>query len=208
MRSSFLLILAIPFAAHSQTLWPVNMGGSTAGGALPYYDPQFLTINVGDQVRWTNLSGTHNVNGTQLLFPSNPQSFSSGDAQNGSWSFTFTFTIPGFYQYHCTQDGHSATQFGTITVVDPSTGLAGVGEADGTIKVYPSPATSSLMVETGGSDTQRVSVISLNGEVLINGSVNQGGIITLDVAGLPAGNYFVLLTTASGRVTAKPFSKL
>jgi len=33
-----------------------------------------ITINVGDTVEWTNIQGTHNVNGTQATFSSNPAS--------------------------------------------------------------------------------------------------------------------------------------
>ncbi|MBK9176092.1 MAG: T9SS type A sorting domain-containing protein [Flavobacteriales bacterium] len=207
MRKTLLASILLPAGLYAQTLWPVNMAGSTAGGPLPSYNPQHLTIAVGDQVRWTNVSGSHSANGSLVLYPGNPEGFSTGNPDGGSWSYTFTFTIPGFYQYHCTQDGHSATQFGSITVVDPGTGLAEVGEAGEEVKVYPSPATSMLIVETDDNHWQRVTVISLNGETLLNGPVNNGGLITLDVADLAAGNYFVLLTDARGRVIAKPFSK-
>ena len=127
MRILSALFALLPFSSFA-VLHIVQSGGSTIGSTDPYYSPQFLTINVGDQVRWENQSGTHNVNGTLTTFPSNPQGFTSGDTQSGNWTWTFTFTIPGVYNYHCDGNGHAATQFGAITVVDP-TGLARVGES-------------------------------------------------------------------------------
>lgn len=206
MRKTLLASILLPASLHAQTLWPVSMGGSTAGGTLPYYNPQHLTINVGDQVRFTNVSGTHSANGSLALYPGNPEGFSTGDPDNGNWSETFTFTIPGFYQYHCTADGHSATQFGSITVLDP-TGVAEVSEAGEEVVVFPSPTTGLLTIEAVGFNARGVSVISLNGETLLTRTVGKTGVVTLEVAHLAAGNYFVLLTDAGGRVIAKPFSK-
>lgn len=206
MRKTLLASILLPASLHAQTLWPVSMGGSTAGGTLPFYNPQHITINVGDQVRFTNVSGTHSANGSLALYPGNPEGFSTGDPENGNWSETFTFTIPGLYQYHCTADGHSATQFGSITVLDP-TGVAEVREAGSEVVVFPSPTTGLMTIEAAECDVRQVSVISLNGETLLTVSVNNGGLITLNVTELAAGNYFVLLTDAGGRVIAKPFSK-
>ncbi len=200
-------LLLLPLATSAQTLWPVNVGGSTIGGTPPFYSPQNLTINVGDQVRWTNSSGTHNVNGNQSLFPGNPQSFSSGSAASGNWSFTFTFTIPGVYNYHCTQPGHAATQFGSITVVDPSTGLADVDEAGGAVNVYPSPASDRLFIDLGQSQAREVRIISLNGESAASMATSATGIISLDVSTLAPASYFVLITDGEGRVSAKSFIK-
>lgn len=82
------------------------------------FTPNNLTINAGETVQWQNQSGVHNVNGSQATFPSNPQSFFSGTAAAAPWTFDFTFTIPGTYQYQC--DPHSGVGMnGTITVVEP-----------------------------------------------------------------------------------------
>jgi len=78
-----------------------------------FFQPSTLTIQVGDQVIWTQVSGAHNVNGTQGTFPNNPASFSSGAVAGGNWTYSFTFTIPGTYSYHC--DPH-AGMTGIITV--------------------------------------------------------------------------------------------
>lgn len=200
-------LLLLPFAASAQTLWPVNVGGSTIGGTPPFYSPQNLTIQVGDQVRWTNVSGTHNVNGNQSLFPGNPQSFSSGNPSSGGWNYTFTFTIPGVYNYHCTQVGHAATQFGSITVVNPSTGLAEVNEAGNAVNVYPSPASDRLFVDLGQLEARELRIVNLNGEVVSAMGVTAAGVATMDVSGLAPASYFMLITDREGRVSTKPFIK-
>ncbi len=200
---SFLLLL--PFSA-SAALWIVQSGGSTIGSTDPYYSPQFLTIDVGDQVRWENQSGTHNVNGTLTTFPSNPQGFTSGDTQSGNWTWTFTFTIPGVYNYHCDGNGHAATQFGVITVVDP-TGLARVGEAS-PVTVHPTPATERLVVDLNGAQARELAIISLNGEVVLASGAVTAETMTLDVSALKPASYFLLITGRDGRVSSKPFTKL
>ena len=74
------------------------------------FDPEDLTINVGDTVNWTNNDGIeHTATSTD-----GPASFDSGNiATGGSWSFTFTEA--GTYNYKC--DYHSSMN-ASITVVD------------------------------------------------------------------------------------------
>jgi plastocyanin len=58
------------------------------------YDPNPVTVNVGDTVTWTNNDGVpHTVT-------ANDGSFQSGTLQPGQ-SFSFTFTAPGSIDYHC-----------------------------------------------------------------------------------------------------------
>lgn len=205
MIRTLTLLLLLPFSAHAQTTWPVAVGGSTISSPAPYYNPATLTIDVGDIVRWTNMSGSHNITGTTEFFPSNPESFTSGDADNGSWSFQHTFTIPGVYQYHCTQDGHAATQTGTITVVN-TTGVSTVDAADG-ISLSPVPATSTLVIDLGDTRIQQLSVITLDGRRVISMSSGFTARMEIDVAHLAPGNYFLVLNDRDGRVSSKPFAK-
>ncbi|MBK8493420.1 MAG: T9SS type A sorting domain-containing protein [Saprospirales bacterium] len=59
------------------------------------------------------------MNGSTATYPGNPQSFLSGSPMTAPWTFNFTFTMPGTYQYQC--DLHvGAGMTGTITVVEPS----------------------------------------------------------------------------------------
>jgi len=72
------------------------------------FTPDEITIDVGDEVIWTNTAGSHNVNGLQSKFPSNPESF--GNDVGAGWVFSHVFTIPGVYDYQC--DPHVA--FGMV----------------------------------------------------------------------------------------------
>ncbi len=82
------------------------------------YDPVEITISSGDTVRWVNMQGNHNVNGSQSVFPDNPEGFFSGPAQGGNWEYEFIFTIPGQYDYQC--DPHIGfDMFGVVTVEGP-----------------------------------------------------------------------------------------
>lgn len=82
------------------------------------FDPANITIKAGDQVTWTNSMGYHSVNGTQTSYPSNPESFFV--AEGTGWTYDFTFTTPGFYEYHC--DPHIGLGMkGTVTVIDEVT---------------------------------------------------------------------------------------
>lgn len=82
------------------------------------FSPDYLEIFVGDQVEFKNGGGSHNVNGKTDIFPSNPESFFSGQPSSSNWTYTFRFTIPGLYNYQCDVHGSSGMQ-GTILVKLP-----------------------------------------------------------------------------------------
>jgi len=205
MKQLYTLLFCFPFLAGAQTIHPVQVGGSTAGGAAPFYSPQSLTIDVGDIVRWTNTSGTHNVNGTTTLFPGNPEGFTSGSPASGNWSFQFTFTIAGVYNYHCTQQGHSATQFGTITVVNTTS----VNEAGpwGGISLYPNPTENELTVELGGASIASVHVIAADGRVILSPTLTRSDRPVIDLRSISAGMYWLRLTDVNGKVHTRSFVK-
>ena len=78
------------------------------------FNPEDLTINVGDTVTWTNNDGMgHTATSTD-----GPASFDSGNiAASATWSFTFTEA--GTYNYKC--DYHSSMT-ASITVVESDNG--------------------------------------------------------------------------------------
>ena len=89
-----------------------------------YYDPPNITINIGEQIRWINDGGLHDVNGeintvTNLPF-NNPEVFNSSSTSIvGAEIYKHTFNTPGFYNYDCSVGGHAINgMVGTITVLD------------------------------------------------------------------------------------------
>lgn len=92
------------------------------------FTPTALTINAGETVTWNNTQGHHNVNGSQASYPNNPEDFFSGMPAMAPWSFSYTFTTPGVYEYRC--DEHPI-MVGTITVVNPEPALVLTALFDG-----------------------------------------------------------------------------
>lgn len=89
--------------------------------------PADITIDLGESIVWSNISGFHNVNGTQ---GSNPESFGNGAASQ-NWTYKHTFSVPGTYNYQC--DPHVGLgMVGTVTVVSayPERSMATVKETD------------------------------------------------------------------------------
>jgi len=89
-----------------------------------YYDPPNITINIGEQIRWINDGGLHDVNGeintlTNLPF-NNPEIFNSPSTSIvGAEIYKHTFDISGFYNYDCSVGGHAMNgMVGTITVIE------------------------------------------------------------------------------------------
>lgn len=206
MRALYTILAVLPLASFAQTTWTVNVGGSTQSGTPPYYTPQDLTIDVGDIVHWVRDNGTHNINGSVATFPGNPEGFFSGTPDNTVFPWDYTFNIPGVYHYHCDQMGHSATQFGMITVLNP----AGVDEANRatTVNLFPVPTSGTLIIDVADGDIRKAEVFSLDGRPLINRSVEQGSArLVISVEELAAGHYFLRLTEANGQALTRPFTK-
>jgi plastocyanin len=202
MKSFFTLIIILTSSlmASAQTTWNVEVGGVPDTAVLPYYDPQELTINEGDIVSWTNVQGFHSIIGTQALFPNNPTSFSY-PAQNPPYTFEFTFTIPGVYDYECTVGSHSNTQFGTITVL-PANNI-GFNAIDKEIVIAPMPfhTTTTIAVPEHWTSTHAV-LYALNGEVVRSIQMNSNQLV-LDRSGLENGIYILQLTSDHSTVSRK-----
>lgn len=89
-----------------------------------YYDPPNITINQGDEIRWINDGGLHDVNGELNSLNNspfnNPETFNSpATSIVGAEIYRHTFNVPGFYNYDCSIGGHAISGMtGTITVVE------------------------------------------------------------------------------------------
>ena len=87
-----------------------------------YYDPPNITINQGEEIRWINDGGLHDVNGeinslTNMPFD-NPETFNSPSTSVvGAEIYRHTFNASGFYNYDCSVGGHALNgMVATITV--------------------------------------------------------------------------------------------
>lgn len=168
MKINFTIFFSLFVLLAKAATWDVEVGGTSL--VTPYYAPQNLTIQVGDNVMWTFVSGFHNVTST-----SGPAAFASGDRvgnSNGSVTYSFIFNLPGTYTYNCTFKGHSQFQFGTIVV-------------EGTVRIkeeiiaptldfvmWPNPASDFLTVEKNNSSSVDISIKDITGKtVYIENSV-------------------------------------
>jgi plastocyanin len=96
------------------------------------YAPSFLQIEPGETLVWINLGGTHDANGeinsiTGLPF-NNPEPFdfpSIPGSPGGTCIGSFTFTVPGIYNYDCSVGSHAQNgmvasfQVGSAGCIDP-----------------------------------------------------------------------------------------
>jgi len=89
-----------------------------------YYDPPNITINQGEEIRWINDGGLHDVNGeinslTNMPFD-NPETFNSPSTSIvGAEIYRHTFNTAGFYNYDCSVGGHANNGMtATINVVN------------------------------------------------------------------------------------------
>lgn len=207
MRRILTLLSFTPFVLFAQTTWQVDVGGSTLPGQDdPYYAPQHLEIMLGDIVEWDESSGTHNVDGRVTSFPANPEGFFSGTPQGSTWPFSHTFTIAGFYEYHCEQQDHDLTQFGSITVIDPNNVQS--YERGDRIVLFPIPADDVLMVALSGcTGVVRGEVIDLNGNVVKSQRLVDARTNPVDLSGLAPGQYFLLVYGSSGKPLMRKFVK-
>jgi len=72
-------------------------GGNTVVIKNFAFDPSQLTVKTGTVVKWVNQDGAPH---TIVSDTGSPAAFSSDSLSSGA-SYTFTFTQPGTYTYHC-----------------------------------------------------------------------------------------------------------
>lgn len=195
----------------AQTNWAVEVGGSLLDPEnLPYYDPMVLMIQAGDEVTWTNVSGSHNVFGALSEFPENPEGFmSNSSTQSGNWVYSHTFNIPGVYNYHCTGSFqgqfHSTTQHGTITVLDANS----IEENSpwGELTLYPVPATTVVNLAMESPERLRLELFAPDGRLVNSTTTNATSTIALDLGNEAPGLYLLRLVDDQGRMVTRTFVK-
>lgn len=192
----FLAILLSTISLHAQTIHDIEAGGGGTGNPDPYYAPQFITIEVGDMVRWTNSGGTHNVDGTTSTFPDNPEGFTNGDPSSSLWVFEHTFTIAGEYDFECAAFDHNEIQFGIITVTSSTVGIEDYADLE--VDIYPNPTSNYLNVFSK-ENILKANILSVDLKQALSipvlGSEKE---IHMNIDALSPGSYFLQVTTGSG----------
>ncbi len=106
---------AIPTVAPTPTTAPTgstaNVSMSRSGAYTLFFTPQTITISVGTTVTWTNRTSIPHT-----VTSDDGKSFDSGMANPiaEGMTFSFKFTKPGTYKYHCAL--HPTMMTGTIIV--------------------------------------------------------------------------------------------
>jgi plastocyanin len=129
LYSMTLLVILQGLAAQAHCAnWVVQVGG--AGLA---FNPQLLTIQAGDTVRFANLGGCHNVMANDGSFRcargcDNDGQGGNGNATSQIWSATVAFPNAGTFGYFCEPHGSPGQgMYGTILVQGPVPTLIPVG---------------------------------------------------------------------------------
>ena len=105
--NSILILIIFSATSFSQNLFVVELANFM-------FTPSTLTIEVGDTVKWTNVSGTHNV-------LADDGSFTSGSPDPAPWDFVHVFNTEGSFPYYCEPHGGpgGVDMSGVITVETP-----------------------------------------------------------------------------------------
>ncbi|MCW8896394.1 MAG: T9SS type A sorting domain-containing protein [Flavobacteriales bacterium] len=191
MKTSLLFLsLTVATVLSAQTKHTITASGMT-------FTPNSLTINQGDTVEWDNVSGFHNVNGTQATFPANPTSFGNSPA-SAPWNYTFVFTVAGNYAYQC--DVHAPNMAGTI-VVQPATSVVKLQEKT-ELKVFPNPTADYFSIDTKQT-IKSVSLINITGQLVKTYTETASQTNRFDVKALPKGIYFINIEIGDAKLVEK-----
>lgn len=117
---------------------------------------------------------------------------SGGNAATASGLCVGSYTV-------CVTDAAGCVTCDAVTVSSP-TGTLELTD-NGTIKVFPNPANTFVMVEgtLSGSANLNISIINMFGQRMINETVNANGSFSqkVSIEGIPAGVYFIQISAGS-----------
>ena len=167
------------------------------------YDPDIITINIGETVAWINTQGYHDVNGeinsiTGENF-NNPEDFYlppiSGSSSNNTCIGYYTFTIPGTYYYDCSIGSHAMNGMtGIINVIDDNAQSLDELEAL-SVLIYPNPATNNLTVDLGDLNGVKTTIKLYNSSSKLVFEKESTSTLMIDVSGFAKGMYSLELST-------------
>ncbi|WP_048826107.1 T9SS type A sorting domain-containing protein [Hymenobacter sp. DG25B] len=151
------------------------------------FDPQFLTINPGDEVKFEWESGTHPV-------VSDNSAFAAFTMASATPTASRTLATAGVYGYHCTLHGSPGNgMFGTITV-NAATPVIGAKLTAPVLTLYPNPSRGMVMLTVNqkpGAD-YKLRISNIIGRevraITLKPELTDAG-LPLNLSDLPAGMY-------------------
>lgn len=175
-------LLIAMFASAGAAEWNIEAGGGGDNGT-PYFAPQYLTIQQGDVVNWNWVSGIHNVVCTE-----GPEFFSSGN-HFSPFTFSYTFTLPGTYDFVCSYAEHEATQFGTITVSGQTVSISELQD-EISVVLYPNPASDVISMVTDSEMNYALRIIDISGKQMTHKNDLRVKTVIIDCSDFQSGIYF------------------
>ena len=213
MKTTFTLLFALFLSCNifSQTDHTVNAGNF-------YYEPQVLTIDLGDEVEWVNDGGFHNVNFDVNTITGesygNPESFVTSPT-NDTEIAEHTFTIAGTYNYDCSVGAHAANgMVGTIIVQE---GTSNVNETaqeqlNRTFHVFQSNYGNTIYIQFAAaknSNNASIQLTGLDGKQIFNQnlSVEQGkNVRNIALKHAPSKGIYIVNLSVEGSFVSKKIS--
>lgn len=105
-------------------------------GFRMYFSPRHIRINPGDTVKWVNEKEIdHNVLSFPDGFPQGAEAFESEFLSKEGDTFSYTFEMPGIYEYHC-MPHLIMGMHGSIVVGEPGDDMAFHVPTSEEIKAY------------------------------------------------------------------------
>lgn len=178
-------MLTLALVASAQTTYELTNVGNT-------FSPAVINMLVGDQVH-IDISAPHTCTEVSQATWNANGSTSNGGFDFGPGENTLTLDVPGTYYFVCIP--HASMGMKGQIIVSTSTGVEEAQEMP-SLLLLPNPASNSVQL-TGTTAEMRVQVMDMMGKRVLDASPGVSGI--LDVSGLAAGTYAVLVNDASGK---------
>jgi plastocyanin len=195
-----LLIIGIFFMSGQSFSTIVNI--TVGPGGSFSFNPAVAQATVGDTIRWTWASSTHDVTSTSV--PGGANSFASG-VHNTGFVFTYIIQVAGTYNYVCTvHPGMNGSISASPSSISQENNI--VPGAYELKQNYPNPFNpeTNIKFSLPANSNVKLSVINLVGQEvvkLVDQSLPAGNyVVDFNAVGLNSGAYFYKLI--AGEFTA------
>ena len=160
------------------------------------FTPSSLTIAIGETVKWSNVEGNHNVDGSTATYPSNSLSFGNPSDGTGSWTYSFVFTEMGTFEYEC--GVHGISMPGTITVTT-STGVE--EDVDNRLEkiIFPNPANTTFTIRHSGL-IHVFTMYNTSGQAVKMVEGNNAKELTIQRTNISSGIYLCVIESNTGEI--------